>query len=118
MSEFPGLLNYWLVIVMMMTGFYAMISRNNLIKKVIGLSIFQGAVYLFYITAGKVFAGTAPILEEGFSNYSNPLPHVLILTAIVVGIATVAVALALIMRIKDAYGTVEEDEIQHQDKIR
>jgi len=118
MSEFPGLLNYWLVIFIMMTGFYAMISRNNLVKKVIGLSIFQGAVYLFYITAGKVFAGTAPILDEGFSNYSNPLSHVLILTAIVVGIATVAVALALIMRIKDAYGTVEEDEIQHQDEIR
>lgn len=118
MNEFPGLINYWLAIALMMTGFYALIARTNLVKKVIGLSIFQGGVYLFYITAGKVSAGTAPILSEGFSNYSNPLPHVLILTAIVVGIANLALALALAVRIKDAYGTVEEDEIQQQDRIR
>ncbi len=106
-----GYYNYWIVIFLMMTGFYIVISRGNLIKKLIGLSIFQVSVFLLYITMGKLEGGTAPILQEGVTRYSNPLPSVLILTAIVVGVATTSVALALIVRIHEAYGTVEEDEI-------
>ncbi len=111
MTTVLGLFNYWVVIVLMMTGFYIVISRNNLIKKVIGLNIFQTSVFLLYISIGKLEGGTAPIIEPGFDRYSNPLPSVLILTAIVVGVATTSVALALIVRIREAYGTVEEDEI-------
>jgi multicomponent Na+:H+ antiporter subunit C len=107
--------NYWIVIFLMMTGFYIVISRGNLIKKVIGLNIFQTSVFLLYISAGKVHGGTAPILDSKFDTYSNPLPSVLILTAIVVGVATTALALALIVRIREAYGTIEEDEIQELD---
>ena len=103
--------NYWIVIFLMMTGFYIVIARGNLMKKVIGLNIFQTSVFLLYITMGKVRSGTAPILDERFVSYSNPLPSVLILTAIVVGVATTALALALIVRIREAYGTIEEDEI-------
>ena len=111
-----GLYNYWVVIFLMMTGFYIVISRGNLIKKVIGLNIFQSSVFLFYITVGKVSGGTAPITAEGFEVYSNPLPSVLILTAIVVGVATTSVALSLVVRIREAYETIEEDEIQAQDE--
>jgi multicomponent Na+:H+ antiporter subunit C len=110
-----GLYNYWIVIVLMMIGFYIVMSRGNLIKKVIGLSIFQNSVFLLYLSMGKVRGGTAPILDEQFSIYSHPLPSVLILTAIVVGVATSAVALAVIVRIREAYGTIEEDEIEEQD---
>jgi multicomponent Na+:H+ antiporter subunit C len=112
MSEVFGLYNYWIVIFLMMTGFYIVISRGNLVKKVIGLNIFQASVFLLYITIGKVKGGTAPILTDDERVYSNPLPSVLILTAIVVGIATTGVALALIVRIREAYGTIEEDEIE------
>ncbi len=115
MSDALGLYNYWIVIVLMMTGFYIVVARDNLIKKVIGLSIFQTSVFLLFITVGKVDGGTAPILAEGFEVYSNPLPGVLILTAIVVGVATTAVALGLVVRINEEYGTIEEDEIQRQD---
>jgi multicomponent Na+:H+ antiporter subunit C len=111
MTTVLDLFNYWVVIVLMMTGFYIVISRDNLIKKVIGLNIFQASVFLLYISIGKLEGGTAPILEPGLERYSNPLPSVLILTAIVVGIATTSVALALIVRIHEAYGSVEEDEI-------
>ncbi|WP_339641539.1 cation:proton antiporter subunit C [uncultured Porticoccus sp.] len=111
----PELYNYWVVIVLMMIGFYIVIVQGNLIKKLIGLNIFQTSVFIFYISVGKVAGGSAPILAEGVSVYSNPLPHVLILTAIVVGIATMAVALALVVRIKNAYGTVEEEELQERD---
>ena len=95
---------YWLFIILMMTGFYIVVSRGNLIKKIIGLNLFQTSVFLFYISIGKVSGGTAPILPmklkvDDFSVYSNPLPHVLILTAIVVGVATTALGLALIIRI-------------------
>ncbi len=114
--DFPGLYNYWIVIVLMMTGFYVVISRGNLVKKIVGLNIFQTSVFILYISMGKVTGGTAPIVAEGIEIYSNPLPHVLILTAIVVGVATTALGLALIVRIKEAYGTVEEDEIQSQDE--
>ena len=112
----PGLYNYWIVIVLMMTGFYVVVSRGNLVKKIVGLNIFQTSVFILYISMSKVSGGTAPILAEGFETYSNPLPHVLILTAIVVGVATTALGLALVVRIKEAYGTVEEDEIQSQDQ--
>ncbi len=154
-----GLYNYWIVIFLMMTGFYIVIASENLIKTIIGLNIFQTSVFLLYITMGKVKNGTAPILtreeaehlshghhpehaEEhahavgevahGTSEvhhdvaehaeqiaeklYSNPIPSVLMLTAIVVGIATTALALALIVRIREDYGTIEEDEILEIDR--
>ena len=109
---FPGLFNYWIVAVLMMIGFYVVIAQGNLVKKVFGLNIFQVSVFLFYISMSKVDGGTAPILDEAFSLYSNPLPHVLILTAIVVGVATMALGLALVVRIRNAYGTIEEEEIE------
>ena len=112
-----GLYNYWIVVVLMMIGFYIVIAHGNLIKKIVGLSIFQTSVFIFYISMAKVDGGTAPILAEGINQYSNPLPHVLILTAIVVGIATVAVGLALAIRIKEAYGSIEEEEIQKKDNL-
>jgi len=112
MQTFSGLFNYWVVIILMMMGFYMVISQHNLIKKIVGLNVFQVSVFVFYISMGKVKGGTAPILAEGIEIYSNPLPHVLILTAIVVGVATSALALALTVRIKDAFGTIEEDEIE------
>jgi len=167
-----GHYNYWIFIFLMMVGFYTIIARGNLVKKVVGLSIFQTSVFIFYISLGKIIGGTAPILvggghgEEGAGHgaeagshgagaavegvaeaagdagastvesaaqlgqtavewgtstamdgvvYSNPLPHVLILTAIVVGIATTALALALVVRIRESYGTIEEDEIHEMD---
>ncbi len=108
--------NYWLFILLMMTGFYIVVSRGNLVKKVVGLNIFQVSVFMFYISIGKVTGGTPPILPIDLQVdpdvvYSNPLPHVLILTAIVVGVATTSLALALIVRIREEYGTIEEDEI-------
>lgn len=155
MTEFLGLYNYWIVIFLMMTGFYIVIARENLIKTIIGLNIFQTSVFLLYITMGKVTDGTAPILKgshggeshggetHGAENhgaehgqeltaaaeghldsgvdavvriYSNPIPSVLMLTAIVVGIATTALALALVVRIREEYGTIEEDEILEMDR--
>jgi multicomponent Na+:H+ antiporter subunit C len=108
--------NYWVVIVLMMIGFYVVIAQGNLVKKIVGLNLFQTSVFIFYISVGKVRGGSAPILADNIQVYSNPLPHVLILTAIVVGIATTALALALVVRIKHAYGTVEEQEIQIRDQ--
>ena len=110
-----GLYNYWIVIFLMMTGFFMVIARDNLVQKVIGLNIFQISVFLLYITMGKVRDGTAPIIIEGKTVYSHPLPSVLMLTAIVVGVATTAVALALVVRINEAYGSIEEDEILAKD---
>ncbi len=110
--EYLGLINYWIIVVLMMIGFYIVIAHNNLVKKIVGLNIFQVSVFVFYITMAKVKGGTAPILVEGIEIYSNPLPHVLILTAIVVGVATTALGLALVVRIRDAYGTIEDDEIE------
>ena len=109
-----GLYPYWIVIFLMMTGLYVVISRDNLVKKVIGLNIFQVSVIMFYVSMGKVEGGTAPILQHGQEGvlYSNPLPHVLMLTAIVVGVATTALALALVVRIKEEYGSIEDDEIK------
>ena len=116
--EMLGLWNYWLFVVMMMTGLYIVMSRENLIKKMMGLNIFQVAVILFYISMGKVEGGTPPIIIKGVEGvvYSNPLPHVLMLTAIVVGVATTAVGLALTVRIFEAYGTLEESEIARRDR--
>ena len=150
MTDFLGLYNYWIVIFLMMTGFYIVIARENLIKTIIGLNIFQTSVFLLYITMGKVTKGTAPILRESHGGehhgteshgvehgqelhavteehldsgvdavteiYSNPIPSVLMLTAIVVGIATTALALALVVRIREEYGTIEEDEILEMDR--
>ena len=110
-----GLVNYWIFVFLMMVGFYTLISRGNLLKKIIGLNIFQTSVFIFYISMGKITGGTAPILVEGEAVYSNPLPHVLILTAIVVGVATTALGLSLVVRINEAYGTIKEDEIHAQD---
>ena len=115
MSIILGLFNYWIVIVLMMTGFYIVIAASNLIKKIIGLNIFQTSVFILYISIGKVKGGAAPILSDGVDLYANPLPHVLILTAIVVGVSTKALGLALIVRIKEAYGSIEEDDIHAKD---
>ena len=106
--------NYLIVVLLMMIGLYIVMSRQNLVKKLVGLSIFQTSLFLFYISVGKVAEGTAPIIMQDQCHhvaYSNPLPHVLILTAIVVGVATTALGLALVLRIKDAFGSIEEDEI-------
>lgn len=138
MSQALGLYNYWIVIFLMMTGFYVVLARSNLIQKIIGLNIFQISVFLLYITMGKVIGGTAPILvDHGHGEastehaaghaagqaashaeavFTHPLPSVLMLTAIVVGVATTALALALIVRIGEAYGTIEEDEILQLDR--
>ena len=109
-----GLYPYWIVIFLMMMGLYVVISRDNLVKKVIGLNIFQVSVIMFYVAMGKVRGGTAPIEAEGFIVYSNPLPHVLMLTAIVVAVSTLGVALALVIKTFQQYGTLDEDEILAQ----
>ena len=137
--------NYWAIIGLMMVGLYIAFQSANMIKKLVGLSIFQTSVFLLYITLGKVAGGSAPILfgrdaevhgeahgaeagthgaEAGHGTtsglievYSNPLPHVLILTAIVVGVATLAVGLALVVRIREGYGSIESDEVRAMDII-
>lgn len=116
--NFVGLYNYWVVIFLMMVGFYTVIAYDNLIKKIVGLNIFQTSVFMLYISMGKITGGTAPIVVDGATDvvYSNPLPHVLILTAIVVGVATTSLGLALIVRIKEAYGTINEDDIVRMDE--
>jgi multicomponent Na+:H+ antiporter subunit C len=106
-----GYLGYWAAVFLMIAGLYIVMARNNLIKKLVGLSIFQTAVYLLYIAPGKLIGGTAPIITASHTLYSNPLPHVLILTAIVVGVATLALGLALVVRIEEAYDSIEEDEV-------
>ena len=108
--------NYVITIFLMMAGLYIVVARGNMVKKLVGLSIFQTSVYLLYIEPAKILGGTAPIVDPAFTVYSNPLPHVLILTAIVVGVATLALGLALTVRINEAYGTVEEEEIFKQDR--
>ena len=112
MQSLLGQWNYYLVITLMMIGFYAVIARGNMVKKMVGLNIFQTSVFMLYISMGKISEGTAPILTgEADTVYSNPLPHVLILTAIVVGVATTAVGYALIIRIQESFGTIEDDDI-------
>lgn len=101
---------YWLTFGLMMCGLYIVLSHGNLVKKLIGLSIFQASVFILYISFGKVAGGTAPIIDGTGRTYSHPLPQVLILTAIVVGISTTALGLALAVRIYRAYGTLEEEQ--------
>jgi multicomponent Na+:H+ antiporter subunit C len=115
MSVIAAYFSYWITIFLMVAGMYILIARGNLLKKLIGLAILQSSVYLLYIAPAKLIGGTAPIVAPQFAVYSNPLPHVLILTAIVVGIATLALGLALVVRIREAYGSIEEDEILAQD---
>ena len=115
MSTFVAYASHVATVILMMIGLYVVVARGNLIKKLVGLSIFQTSVYLLYIAPGKLIGGTAPIIAEGYLVYSNPLPHVLILTAIVVGVATIALGLALVVRIREAYDTIEEDEILQAD---
>ena len=115
MSIQPGIYNYLIVVFLMMAGFYVVIAQGNLVKKLVGLGLFQTSVFILYITMGNLAGGQAPIVAEDLTLYSSPLPHVLILTAIVVGVATTAVGLALVVRIHEAYGSVEEDEIHAKD---
>ena len=118
LESFVDHYNYIVTIFLMMAGLYIVVARGNMVKKLVGLSIFQTSVYLLYIAPGKVIGGTPPIIDSGFSIYSNPLPHVLILTAIVVGVATLALGLAIVVRINEAFGTVEEDQIFGPDRDR
>ena len=116
--ELLGKYNYWVYVVLMMIGFYAVIARHNLVKKVIGLGMFQTGIFLLYISMGVVSGGVAPIKPPGTPEgtlFANPLPHVLILTAIVVSLATTSVALAIIVNIHRRYGTIEADEIFRMD---
>lgn len=110
--------SYLVTVFLMVTGLYIVMARGNLIKKLVGLSVFQTSVYLLYIAPGKLLGGTAPILAPQYGIYSNPLPHVLILTAIVVGVATLALGLALAVRIREVYGSIEEEEITALDNAR
>jgi multicomponent Na+:H+ antiporter subunit C len=119
MSEALGIYNYWIYIILMMIGFYGVIAKMNLIKQAIALGLFQTGIFLFYISMAVVDGGTAPIWttvgdgsEKFLGPYDNPLPHVLILTAIVVSVSVLAVALAIIINIKRSYGTIEADEIE------
>jgi multicomponent Na+:H+ antiporter subunit C len=117
--EILGLYNYLVFVILLMTGLYAVIVSSNLVKKLIGMTIFQASVFLLYITMSRIEGGTAPIVPPGAPAnviYSNPLPQVLILTAIVVGIATLALGLAIVVRIHEAYGSIEEDETQEMDR--
>lgn len=111
-----GLYNYWVVIALMMIGFYIVIAQGNLVKKIVGLNIFQTSVFIFFISLAWKREGTAPIALPDVTDYANPLPHVLILTAIVVGVALTAMGLALAVRIHEAYGSIEEDDIHQQDE--
>jgi multicomponent Na+:H+ antiporter subunit C len=111
MTEILASVNYWVTIFLLVGGLYIVVAHGNMVKKLVGLGIFQTSVYLLFISPGKVLGGTAPIIAEGFTLYSNPLPHVLILTAIVVGVATLALGMALVVRIHEAYGTIEDDEV-------
>lgn len=115
LEELLSHFSYAVTVFLMIAGLFVVIARANLVKKLVGLAIFQTSVYLLYIAPGKLIGGTAPIVAPGFTVYSNPLPHVLILTAIVVGIATLALGLALVVRIREAYGSIEEDDILQQD---
>ncbi|GAK32357.1 Na+/H+ antiporter subunit C [Iodidimonas nitroreducens] len=122
MMDLLGLYNYWVFAFLLLIGLYAVITKPNYTKKLIGLNIFQAAIFLLYISMDKVEGGTAPIISHGAQAahdpqiYSNPLPQVLILTAIVVGISTTSLGLALVVRIREAYGTIEEDKVSDMDR--
>lgn len=117
--------NYWAVIALMLIGLYAMVAKKNMVKKIIGMNIFQTAIILFYVSIGAKKGATIPIIMHGHgdaahhaavhaADYINPLPHVLMLTAIVVSVATLGVALALALKVYSQYGTLEEDEIREK----
>jgi multicomponent Na+:H+ antiporter subunit C len=117
--------NYWIYILLMMIGIYAMLAKTNLIKKVIGMSIFQTAIIVFYVSIGAKEHATIPIIAHGHghdvveaaidaTHYANPLPHVLMLTAIVVAVGTLGVALAICLGIHRRYNSLEEDDIEEQ----
>lgn len=117
--ELLGHYHYWVFAVLLMSGFYALVAKQNLIKKLLGLSIFQSAVFLLYITMSEREGGTAPIIQPGAAAdqiYANPLPQVLILTAIVVGISTMALGLAIVVRIREEYDSIEDNEIRRMDR--
>ena len=114
-SDLISHFTYLITIFLMVAGLFIVVARGNLIKKLVGLGIFQTSVYLLYLVPSKLIGGTAPILSPDFSIYSNPLPHVLILTAIVVGVATLALGLALVVRIRETYQSIEEDDILASD---
>lgn len=111
--------NYWIYVTLMMIGFYAMIGKRNLVKKLIGLNIFQTAIILMFVSAGVKKGAKIPILDKhhvmehgvNVADIVNPVPHVLMLTAIVVAVSVTGVALAILLRIYREYGTLEEDEI-------
>lgn len=123
MDQFAALIvakyNYWIYVTLMMIGFYAMIGKNNLVKKLIGMNIFQTAIILMFVSAGVKQGAKIPILDKHHvmehgvhvAEVVNPLPHVLMLTAIVVSVSVTGVALAILLRIYREYGTLEEDEI-------
>ena len=115
MTQILANVNYFVTIFLMIGGLYIVVAHGNMVKKLVGLAIFQTSVYLLFLSPGKILGGTAPILSDDFDLYSNPLPHVLILTAIVVGVATLALGMALVVRIHEAYGTIEEDEVHDQE---
>jgi multicomponent Na+:H+ antiporter subunit C len=115
--------NYWVYVVLMMIGLFAIISKNNFVKKIIGMNIFQTSIILFYVSTAFKTGKSIPIISHGHgheavvahaADYINPLPHVLMLTAIVVSVATLGVALALAIKTYKAYGTLEEDDINNQ----
>lgn len=110
-----GHYNYYVVVILMMIGFYAVIARGNMAKKIMGLNLFQTSAFILFISAGKIIGASTPIYQKGIEVYSNPLPHVLILTAIVVGVATTAVGLALAVRIREAYGSIEDEKLIEDD---
>lgn len=126
--------NFWISIVIMLIGLYGLIAKNNLVKKVVGLGIFQTSIILFYVSISVKEGATIPIFEHhgpapeahhaiheaaiNLAEYANPLPHVLMLTAIVVGVATFGVALALVERIYREYGTIEEHEVLNRIELR
>ena len=108
--------NYWVFAILLALGLYTVIARKHLVKKVIGLGVLQTATFLFFISLAAVEGGTAPIVTGEDAVYVNPLPHVLILTAIVVGVTTMAVALALCIRIREEWGTLEADELRERER--
>ena len=112
--EVLGLFNYWVVVILMMIGLYIVIAHENLAKKLIGINIFQTSIFILFISLGKASGGTAPILNDAHTLYSSTLPHVLILRAIVVGISTTAMGLAIVIRIYHAFGTIDDDELQRE----
>jgi multicomponent Na+:H+ antiporter subunit C len=98
---------YVVAVVVASAGLYLVVADDNLVKKVVGLNLFQTGVFLFFVGAAAVTGGSAPVTTNP-APYVTPLPHVLILTAIVVGVSLTAVALALVLRVHDAYGTIDD----------